>query len=77
VHNTVISTSPPYSSIEWRFDRTTATVQNNLATHPTRERTSGIAVVGGNLDGADESWFTGAGDPHLVPGTPDVGADEG
>lgn len=77
-HNTVVSTFLPMSSsIEWRWDLTTATVANNLVSHTLLPRNGANAILAGNIDGAQPAWFADppAGDLHLASGTlPPVGA---
>lgn len=77
-HNTVVSTfSPASSSIEWRWDLTSASVANNLVSHTLLPRNGASATLEGNLDWADQSWFVdpSVGDLHLVNGDVDpVGA---
>jgi hypothetical protein len=69
LHNTVISTQAPFSSIEWRFSNTQAQIANNLTSHSLRERDGASANLAGNLSNAPLSLFTdaSAGDLHLVP----------
>jgi hypothetical protein len=57
LHNTVVSTSAPYSSIEWRFPNTEVEIFNNLLSHNLRERDGGIAVLSGNLKNAPMDLF--------------------
>ncbi|MBN2714241.1 MAG: hypothetical protein JXX14_00220 [Deltaproteobacteria bacterium] len=66
-HNTIVSTGALFSSIEWRFQSSSATVTNNLATHPMRERDGATATLAGNIDNASLSQFADAasGDLHL------------
>jgi hypothetical protein len=70
VHNTIYGTTPPLSSaVEWRFANTTATVTNNLANAPFKNRGAGASGTStGNLDGAASSLFVGpqGGDFHLL-----------
>jgi hypothetical protein len=68
LHNTVASTEPPFSSIEWRFPNTDPDVINNLVTHNLRERDGAAASAWGNLDDAPLSLFVDAarGDLHLA-----------
>ena len=68
VHNTVASTSAPFSSIEWRFADTLATVANDLVSHNLRARDGAQATLAGNLDAAPPGWFVSiaAGDLHLA-----------
>lgn len=68
LHNTVASTQAPFSSIEWRFDRTDADIINNLATYILRDR-GGTARLSGNLENQPLTLFVdGAnGDLHLLP----------
>ena len=40
-HNTVASTSEPFTSIEWRYPSSDPLLINNLATHPGSGRTPG------------------------------------
>jgi hypothetical protein len=82
-HNSIASTTAPFSSIEWRFDPTTATIVNNLVTHNLRDR-GGTATLAGNLENSPVAYFSnlpgydlhlasgasnalGAGDPSGIP----------
>lgn len=69
LHNTVASTQAPFSSIEWRFDRTDIDVVNNLVTHNLRDR-GGTARLSGNLEGQPLSTFVDGdrGNLHLSAG---------
>jgi hypothetical protein len=66
VHNTVVSTQAPFSSIEWRFANTIVDVRNNLVSHNLRDR-GGTDTQAGNLQNAAMSLFVNgaAGDLHL------------
>ena len=81
VHNTVFSTTAPFSSIEWRFSGTVdGSVTNNLVSHNLRERAGADAVTIANLEQADALLFVDAeqGDFHLDPqmlGAIDEGAE--
>lgn len=68
VHNTVFSTQPPFSSIEWRFAATSADVVDNLVNYPMRARDGAQATQAGNVSTAQASWFAaaGSGELHLV-----------
>lgn len=77
LHNTVYSTQAPFSSIEWRFQATHATVTNNLVSHTLRERTPGTGTLAGNLEGATAADFVGARDLHLVETSSAVDAGQG
>lgn len=68
LHNTVVSTQPPFSSIEWRFSLTDADIINNLVTHQLRDR-GGTARLSGNLQYQPLSLFFDGpdGDLHLKP----------
>jgi hypothetical protein len=67
LHNSVVSTQAPFSSIEWRFDRTDLLIANNLVSHNLQDR-GGTAVLAGNLESAPLSLFVdgAGGDLHLV-----------
>ena len=67
LHNTVASTQAPFSSIEWRFDRTDVEIVNNLVSHNLMDR-GGTASLDGNLvDQPLSSFVDGAGgDLHLA-----------
>jgi hypothetical protein len=67
-HNTVVSTEPPFSSIEWRWPSTDAEITNNLATHNYRQRDGATATLTGNLDSQPLSLFVdgAGGDLHLA-----------
>ncbi len=66
-HNTVVSTAAPFSSIEWRFSDTDATITNNLVSHNLRERGGARASLTSNLDYQPLSLFVdgAGGDLHL------------
>jgi uncharacterized repeat protein (TIGR01451 family) len=70
VHNTVASTQPPFSSVEWRFSATDAQITNNVVTHNLREREGASATLAGNLEHAPLSLFVDGegGDLHLAEG---------
>jgi hypothetical protein len=67
-HNSIFSTQPPFSSIEWRFDNTQAEITNNLTSSLLRERDGASAVLSGNVTDAVSGWFVNAlgGDLHLA-----------
>jgi hypothetical protein len=67
LHNSVVSTQAPFSSIEWRFPDTTAEITNNLTSHRLLERDGASAVLVSNLDNAPLSLFSAPllGDLHL------------
>jgi hypothetical protein len=71
LHNTVYTTDPAhtFSSIEWRFSNTTATLTNNLVNGTMRERDGAHGTQSNNLINAQASWFVNAatGDLHLLP----------
>jgi hypothetical protein len=68
LHNSVVSTNTPFSSIEWRFPNTDAAITNNLVSHDLLERDGASATLAGNLAGASLSLFVdgAGGDLHLV-----------
>ena len=68
VHNSVASTSPPFTSIEWRFPNSVVEIYNNLVTKNLLQRDGASATLDGNLDYAPLNWFTDitAGDLHLT-----------
>lgn len=74
VHNTVFSTRDPFSSIEWRFETTSAEIANNLVSHTLLARDGGRAELAGNLEGVSPALFRDveAGDLHLVEGASDA-----
>jgi hypothetical protein len=72
VHNSVVSTAAPFSSIEWRFANTVVQLVNNLVSHNLRERDgSPQETLSGNLTGAPLAWFVApaAGNLHLASAT--------
>ncbi len=75
VHNTVVSTSAPFSSIEWRFDNADVTLINNLVSHNLNDR-GGTASLSGNIEDAPLTEFVdGAhGDLHLAAGASAIDA---
>jgi hypothetical protein len=66
LHNTVVSTQAPFSSIEWRFANTVVDVRNNLVSHNLRDR-GGADTQAGNVQNAPLSTFVypAARDLHL------------
>ena len=66
LHNTVVSTQDPFSSIEWRFDHTDVDLVNNLVSHRLLDR-GGSARLSGNLEYQPLSLFVdgSGGDLHL------------
>ena len=79
-HNTIHSsdTGATFSSIEWRFSRTSATLTNNLVNHTMRERDGATGTLAGNVTDAAGSWYMDAtaGDLHLEP-TATAAIDQG
>ncbi len=73
LHNTVASTKPPFSSIEWRFDQADVEIRNNLVTHNLRDR-GGSALAENNIEHASLTLFVDAdnGDLHLLPTATDA-----
>lgn len=69
VHNTIASAVGEVSSIEYRFEQTTAAIYNNLATGELRVRDEAGAPVAGNVELAPLTEFVEplAGDLHLRP----------
>jgi len=70
VHNSIASSGPNFSSIEWRFATATGIeVLNNIATHPLRPRNGATATVAGNIESAPPSLFQdlSSGALHLAP----------
>ncbi len=68
VHNTIVSTQAPFSSIEWRFANTVVDVRNNLVSHNLRDR-GGTDTQAGNIVNAPVSLFVNGpgGALHLAP----------
>jgi hypothetical protein len=71
LHNTIWSGDPAasFSSVEWRFANTSATITNNLVNVPLRQRDGAAGALAGNVTGADAAWFVApaSGDLHLAP----------
>jgi hypothetical protein len=67
LHNTVVSTQAPFSSIEWRFSNTYVDITNNLVSHNLMDR-GGSATLAGNLEYQPLSLFVdgAGGDLHLA-----------
>lgn len=67
LHNTVVSTAIPFSSIEYRFANTSAILTNNLVTHTIMQRDKAVAKLAGNVTGANLEIFIDPsnGDLHL------------
>jgi hypothetical protein len=69
VHNSVVSTRAPFSSIEWRFGASRSLeIANNVCTGPLRERDGASASLAGNLEAAPLDLFVDGehGDLHLA-----------
>jgi hypothetical protein len=66
LHNTVVSTRDPFSSVEWRFDHTDVDIVNNLVSYRLLDR-GGSARLSGNLEYQPLSLFVDGpgGDLHL------------
>ena len=67
-HNTVYSTQPPFSSIEWRWAGNAGRIANNLASHNLRPRDGATATLAGNISNGPATLVVdlpGAGDLHL------------
>ncbi len=69
LHNTVVSTSRPFASIEWRFPNTRFELTNNLVSHNLMPRQGAAATRAGNIENAPLSLFVNGrgGDLHLAP----------
>jgi len=70
LHNSVVSTGPPFSSIERRFANTNAEIINNLVSHNLLERNGATATLSNNSADAQLSLFVdgAGGDLHLAVG---------
>jgi len=68
-HNSLYAPQVRSSSIEWRFESTSANIINNLTSHSLLERDDATAILTGNLTDAHPSWFLdySTGDLHLTP----------
>ena len=68
VHNSVASTTPPYTSIEWRFPNSVVEISNNVVTKNLLQRDGASATLDGNIDYAPLNWFSDitSGDLHLT-----------
>ena len=66
LHNSVASTLAPFSSIEWRYDRSNIDIINNLVTHNLRDR-GGTVRLSSNLEYQPLNVFVDGvnGDLHL------------
>ncbi len=79
LHNSIASTGPNFSSIEWRFASSRdIEITNNLATHALQERNDASATQAGNLSNAPLSLFAddAGGDLHLGTAASDA-VDQG
>jgi len=67
IHNTIASTQPMLSSIEFRFPETNSTLVNNLATGRIWQRNDATSVEAGNIMEIGTDWFVDldAFDGHL------------
>jgi hypothetical protein len=68
LHNTVVSTAPPTSSIECRYPNTDATITNNLISRNLLVQDGASVTLAGNLDHQPLSLFIdgAGGDLHLA-----------
>ncbi len=64
LHNTVVSTQAPFSSIEWRFSNTIVDITNNLVSHNLRDR-GGTDTQAGNLQNAPLTLFVDGANGNL------------
>ena len=66
-HNTVASNQEPFSSIEFRFERSDVRLINNLVTHNIRRRSGASGELAGNVTEASLDIFEdpASGDLHL------------
>lgn len=78
IHNSVVSTATPFSSIEYRFANTDIDIINNLVSHNIMMRDGASASLTGNILSAPLDIFTDPidGDLHLL-NTATVAMDEG
>jgi hypothetical protein len=78
LHNTVVSTQKPFSSIEWRFSNTSVELTNNLVSHNLQARDGATATQAGNLANAPLTLFANlaSGNLHLAAGA-SAAIDEG
>jgi hypothetical protein len=78
LHNSVVATDEPFSSIEWRYSNTDAEITNNLASHRMIARDNAEATLAGNLEGAPMTLFldVSTGNLHLASDATDA-IDEG
>ena len=74
----MVSTAEPFSSIEWRFANTNATITNNLVSHNLLKREDASASLTANLDHQTLSLFVdgSGGDLHLAENA-NVAIDKG
>jgi hypothetical protein len=76
LHNTVYSADPAhtFSSIEWRFPNTAASLVNNLVNGSMRERDGAHGSLSNNVTSVAAGWFVNAatGDLHLLPAASSV-----
>lgn len=74
LHNSVVATAEPFSSIEWRFSNTDVEITNNLVSHWMMARDGAAASLAGNYENASLSLFLDAstGNLHLTPAATDV-----
>lgn len=66
-HNTIVSGSEPFSSIEYRWPNTKIILKNNLVSHSIKQRNNAFAELGGNVENAPLAAFKNplSGDFHL------------
>ena len=77
LHNTVVSTQPPFSSIEWRFNNTVVEIINNLVSHNLRDR-GGADTLAANLQNAPLALFVDGANGNLhLNATASAAIDQG
>ncbi|MBI5302270.1 MAG: hypothetical protein HY868_09040 [Chloroflexi bacterium] len=64
LHNTVVSTQAPFSSIEWRFSNTIVDLTNNLVSHNLSDR-GGADTQASNLQNAPLALFVDGANGNL------------
>jgi hypothetical protein len=64
-HNTIVSLSTPFNSMEYRYPNTRVVMKNNLCSHSIMEREGAQAQLAGNLQHVPPEYFVSAAEGNL------------
>ena len=77
IHNSIVSTRTPFSSIEYRFSNTSASIINNLVSHNIMKRNESSATLAGNITYASLDNFVDPMNGNLHLRIDSIALDQG